>query len=70
MAAPQGEVSPPDGITPDFLHPKDVMNTINQVSVILCIILIALFVSTRLYIKAIIVKSFLREDCEFVLNPF
>jgi len=70
MAAPHGEVSPPDGITPDFLHPNDVMNTINQVSVILCIILIALFVSTRLYIKAIIVKSFLREDCEFVLNPY
>jgi hypothetical protein len=67
MSVPQGELPAPDGMTPDFAHPKDLLYTINQVSSILSIVLITLFVFVRLYIKAKILKSVNREDCKF--NP-
>lgn len=67
MSVPHGELPAPDGMTPDFTHPKDVLYTVNQVSSILCIVLITPFVLIRLYIKAKILKSVNREDCKLSL---
>ena len=64
MADPVGAMPPPDGVTPNFAHPQDVLHTINTVIGILTICLIGPFVLVRLYIRLCITRTFAREDCK------
>lgn len=54
-----------DGATPNFAHPQDVLHTINIVSGILTIGLVAPFVLARLYIRLFITRLFVTEDCRY-----
>lgn len=58
----QGAAPPPNGVTPDFEHPKDVLNTINLVSGILGIAMMVPFVIGRIAIKLHILKTLVLED--------
>lgn len=57
-----GAAPPPDGVTPNFAHPQDVLHTINTVSGILTIGLVAPFVLARLYIRLFVARLFVTED--------
>lgn len=61
-----GAAPPPDGVTPDFDHPKDVLHTINLVSGVLGIAIMVPFVVGRMFIKIHMMKSVVLEDCEFL----
>ncbi|KUJ13393.1 uncharacterized protein LY89DRAFT_785111 [Mollisia scopiformis] len=57
-----GAAPPPGGVTPNFDHPEDVLATINLVSGILGIALMAPFVIGRIFIKVHILKNMVLED--------
>jgi hypothetical protein len=61
----QGSAPPPDGVVPDFEHPNDVLHTINLVSGILGIAMMAPFVVGRIFIKVHMLKQMVLEDCKF-----
>lgn len=63
-----GSAPPPPGVTPNFVHPTDVLYLINMATNILCISLVTPFVLLRIYIKAIVVPPFAREDCKLALR--
>ncbi|PVH81178.1 hypothetical protein DL98DRAFT_548618 [Cadophora sp. DSE1049] len=62
MAAMQGSAPPPPGITPNFEHPEDVLKTINTVSIVLTIAVMAPLVAGRVFIKVFLTKVFYVED--------
>lgn len=73
MARFEGAAPPPEGVTPNFDHPKDVLKTINIVSGILAIGLTAPFVLLRFYVRVFIMRAIDREDCTYSLfqvSPF
>lgn len=59
-----GAALPPAGVTPDFENPEDVLHTINLVSGILGISLMAPFVIGRIFIKVHMLKQVVLEDCK------
>lgn len=67
--ASQGAAPPPDGRTPDFGHPTDVLHTINLVSSILGIAMMAPFVIGRMFIKLHMLGTLVLEDCTCFCLP-
>ncbi|KAJ5385671.1 hypothetical protein N7509_008212 [Penicillium cosmopolitanum] len=58
----QPAIPPPVGLSSDFSHPKGVLHTVNLVTQVLCIILVTIFVSIRIWIKAQYHRSLSIED--------
>ena len=53
---------PPQGVTPEFLHPPNA-NLLHIIIVTICFILTTLAVSMRLYTKCRVIRQLLIEDC-------
>ncbi|KAG4434422.1 hypothetical protein IFR05_010088 [Cadophora sp. M221] len=62
MSAIQGSAPPPLGVTPNFENPTDVLKTINLVTIVITIAMMAPLVVGRVLIRALITKAFNLED--------
>lgn len=73
MSSIEGAAPPPDGVSPNFEHPEDVLRTINFVTGVLVIALMVPFIFLQVLLKVLIVRSFVIEDCRLLstlyLNP-
>ena len=64
MSSLEGAAPPPDGVIPNFQHPKDVLRTINIVSGILVIALMFPFICLRIMVNGLVMRRLVLEDCE------
>ncbi|KAH7348768.1 hypothetical protein BKA65DRAFT_584630 [Rhexocercosporidium sp. MPI-PUGE-AT-0058] len=62
MSARQGSAPPPLGVTPDFEHPEDVLNTVNMVTIVMTIVIMGPLVVGRVLIRTLLTKMFTVED--------
>ncbi|KAK6849075.1 hypothetical protein PG995_012908 [Apiospora arundinis] len=59
---PVGAVPPPQGVTPNFENPEDVLHTINLASQILSMVIMTPFIIMRVYVKIRVAPPFLLDD--------
>lgn len=57
------EEPPPPGVPPDLHKPYSMLRTINLSVVIIAMVLTTIFVLTRAYVKVVISRQILTEDC-------
>ncbi|KAL2064727.1 hypothetical protein VTL71DRAFT_3865 [Oculimacula yallundae] len=62
MSTTHGSTAPPLGVTPNFENPEDVLNTINLVTIVITIAVMAPLVLGRVLIRTYITKMFMVED--------
>ncbi|KAH6674434.1 hypothetical protein B0J14DRAFT_540278 [Halenospora varia] len=64
----EGALAPPEGVTPDFEHPKDHVRTLNIVVQSLCVSIVTLHFFVRMYVRVNIQQTLGREDYMCIIS--
>ncbi|KAH8685687.1 hypothetical protein BGZ60DRAFT_559506 [Tricladium varicosporioides] len=64
----EGALAPPEGVTPNFEHPKDHISTLNIAVQSLCVSIVTLHFFARMYVRVNIQQTFGREDYICVIS--
>lgn len=68
-----GQVPPPEGVMPDFDHPKDAGWKLNIIVLAICNALVTIFFLLRCYVKIFVNRRINLADCKgtpFVLQTY
>lgn len=68
-SAQTGAATPPDGITPNFDNPTDVLRTVNYVTQALSLFFVSLFMCLKYYAKTTVLRGTWNLDDRTMHSP-